>query len=281
MVSLRYFAPAEPLRGLISSYYLFEVDAARMTDLLRAELAQIRFILNGRLVSRFSGGQPIECPRAMLSGPTSGPVVFDVHGPLTVVGVGLMPAGWATLIGCDADDLADAVAPLDGLLGPMVSRTFEQLSNSGCPRAVARVLDSLFLKLAERARDTPSWFTDATDAWLTGSASPQVDDLIEATGVSARQVERLARRYYGASPKLLARKYRTLQAAVRMGTGEAPTWMDAAGEAFYDQPHFIREFKQFVGMTPHRFAIDSAPVLRMTIERRRQLPTMPKLALYS
>lgn len=281
MVSLRYFAPAGPLRGLISSYYLFQVDAARMTDLLRAELAQVRFILKGRLLSSFSGGEPIDCPRAMLSGPTSGPIVFEVHGPLTVVGVGLMPAGWAALIGCHADELADDVAPLDALLGPVVARTYERLANTCCPENIAPVLDALFLTLAERAHSAPLWFTDAADAWLTGSPSPQVDDLIEAAGVSARQVERLARRYYGASPKLLARKYRTLQAAVRMGTGEAPTWMDAAGDAFYDQPHFIREFKQFVGMTPHRFAVDSAPVLRMTIERRRQLPTMPKLALYS
>ena len=281
MVSLRYFSPAESLRALISSYYLFEVDAARMTDLLRAELAQVRFILKGRLLSSFSGGPPIDCPRAMLSGPTSGPVVFDVHGPLTVIGVGLMPAGWAALIGCGADELADKVAPLDALLGPMVTRTYQRLANMRCAESIAPELDTLFLTLADRARRAPPWFTGATDAWLTGSASPQVDDLVAATGVSARQVERLAKRYYGASPKLLARKYRTLQAAVRMGTGEAPTWMDAAGDAFYDQPHFIREFKQFVGMTPHRFAVDSAPVLRMTIERRRQLPTMPKLALFS
>ena len=281
MVSLRYFAPAEPLRGLISSYYLFEVDAPRLDDLLRAELAQMRFVLRGRIVAHFANGRTVDCPSTMLSGPTLGPVVFEGHGPLTVVGVGLMPAGWAALIGCHADELADHATALDGALGPLVAQTHERLANTCCPEAMVGVLDSLFLKLAERARRVPVWFTEVADAWLTGSAAPQVDDLVAAADVSARQVERLARRFYGASPKLVARKYRALQAAVRMGTGEAPNWMDAAGEAFYDQPHFIREFKQFVGMTPHRFAVESAPVLRLTIERRRQLPTMPKLALYS
>ena len=281
MVSLRYFAPTEPLRGLISSYYLFEADTPRIDDLLRAELAQIRFTVRGRIVAHFASGRTVDCPPIMLSGPTSGPVIFEGHGPLAVVGIGLMPAGWGALIGCHADEMADNAAALDGALGPAVARTYERLLNTRRPEDLPAVLDQLFLGLAERARSAPLWFTRVADDWLTGSAAPQVDDLVEAAGVSARQVERLAKRFYGASPKLLARKYRALQAAVRMGTGEAQTWMDAAGDAFYDQPHFIREFKQFVGMTPHRFAVESAPVLRLTIERRRQLPTMPKLALYS
>jgi AraC-like DNA-binding protein len=280
-VSLRYFAPAEPLRGLISSYYLFESQAPRVDDLLRAELAQVRFTLRGRIVSRFADGHVVDCPRAQINGPTSGPVVFEGHGPLTVLGVGLMPVGWAALIGCGADELADDATPLDSVVGAAANATLERLLNARCAEGMAAALDRLFLDLAARARTAPRWFTRAADDWLMASRAPQVDDLIDATGVSARQVERLAKRVYGASPKLLARKYRALQAAVRMGTGEARTWMDAAGDAFYDQPHFIREFKQFVGMTPHRFAVESAPVMRLTIEGRRQLPTLPKLALYS
>lgn len=279
MVSLRYFAPAPPLSGLISSYYLFESEAARIDDLLRAELAQLRFLLKGDIVARFGDGAPVDCPRAMLTGPTSMPVAFQGHGPLALVGVGLMPTGWATLIGCDADELADTLLPLDIIVGSVAAQAHERLLNAGTAEGIVAALDSLFMTLAERTRAAPLWFIRATDSWLTGSRAPEVDDLIAATGVSARQVERLAKRVYGASPKLLARKYRALQAAVRMGTGD--NWMEAAGDAFYDQPHFIREFKQFVGMTPHRFAVESAPVLRLTIERRRQLPTMPKLALYS
>lgn len=281
MVSLRYFAPAEPLRGLISSYYLFETDAPRTDDLLRAELAQVRFVLRGRIVSRFASGLTVDCPRAMLNGPTSGPVLFQGYGPLAVLGIGLMPAGWAALIGCAADELADNVVALEAVIGAGAAQTLERLVNTSCVEGMVAALDALFLDLAARARAAPRWFTLAADDWLMASRAPKVNDLVEAAGVSARQVERLAKRVYGASPKLLARKYRTLQAAVRMGTGEAKTWMDAAGDAFYDQPHFIREFKQFIGLTPQRFAAEGALVMRLTINGRRQLPTLPKLALYS
>jgi len=281
MVSLRYFAPAEPLRGLVSSYYLFEAEAARVDDLMRAELAQVRFVLRGRVAARFAAGGTVDCPPALLTGPTSGPMAFEGRGPLAVVGAGLMPLGWAALIGCGADELADRAVALDAVVGAAATRAFDRLQGARGPDAMVAALDALFLALLERGRAAPRWFARAADDWLTASRSPRVDALVATTGLSARQVERLAKRVYGASPKLLARKYRTLQAAVRIGTGEARTWMDAAGDAFYDQPHFIREFKQFVGMTPHRFAIESAPVMRLTIDGRRRLPTLPKLALYS
>jgi AraC-like DNA-binding protein len=59
---------------------------------------------------------------------------------------------------------------------------------------------------------------------------------------------------HGATPKRLAAKYRSLQAAGRMAVGEVTDWRDAVDiGGFVDQPHFIREFKRFVGMTPRAF----------------------------
>lgn len=281
MVSLRYFAPDPRLHGLISSYYLFETDQPVVSDVLRAELAQARFVMRGAARLCFPEGAKVHCPPAMLIGATSTSLTFEGDGPFVCAGAGLMPAGWAALIGCDADELADTVLPFDDVAGAIAARTLSRLQSSGCPDGVPSALDALFLTLAERARSVPLWFTRATDDWLTASPSPQIDDLVAETGVSARQIERLAKRYYGASPKLLARKYRALQAAVRMGTGAAADWSDAAGEHFYDQSHFIREFKQFVGMTPNKFAVESAPLMRLSIAGRRELEGMPKLALYS
>jgi AraC-like DNA-binding protein len=281
MVTLRYFAPAPPLRDFVSSYYLFRSDQPVVADLLRAELAQVRFTIQGQGCYRFADGRVAGCPPAMLTGPSAAPILFEATGPLTVVGAGLMPAGWAALIGCGADELADDVVPLDAVLGASALRTFERLATARDAKQQVAALDDMFLAVANGSRGVPLWFTRAMDHWLVGSPAPRIDDLVAAAGVSSRHVERLSARIYGGPPKLLGRKYRALQAAVRIGTGRATNWTDAAGDAFYDQPHFIREFKQFVGMTPHRFAIRSGPVMRLTIAGRQQLPTLPKLALYS
>ena len=82
--------------------------------------------------------------------------------------------------------------------------------------------------------------------------------------MSPRQIERLAKRIYGAPPKLLARKYRVLRVASLIGQSGMP-WPEAAGETFYDQSHFIREFKQFIGVTQQRFQRDPPPLTRLTM----------------
>jgi len=281
MVELRYFSPAPQLRGLISSYYWCSSGLPVLADRLRAELGQVRFVVAGRLRYTYADGRIVDCPDVLVSGPTTSPVITQAFGPFSVFGAGLMPAGWSSLIGVDADELGDQTIDLGGIAGERATAAREAMGNAVSDAMRVDIADRFFLDLLERARPVPLWFTTLTDDWLTATQDPGVDALVEATGMSQRQVERWARRHYGASPKLLARKYRTLQAAVRLGNGDSGSWSDAAGTAFYDQSHFIREFRQFIGMTPTRFLADSAPVSRVSIARRRLLPGMPKLALYS
>ena len=59
----------------------------------------------------------------------------------------------------------------------------------------------------------------AIEAWLVASPAPAVEDLVAATGLSRRQVERRTKALYGVPPKLLSRKYRALRAAVTLAEG--------------------------------------------------------------
>lgn len=282
VVSIRYFAPAPPLRRLISSYYWFRSDLPAFADLMRAELPQIRFVTTGRALNHFSTGVVrVSCP-AQLQGPTLGPVRFTANGPLHVFGIGLLPLGWATLIGLPADELADDMADLSALIGNGALTLHARLQEAPDDLARVALVDQFLLDWMAQAEMAPCWFTRLTDGWLTDSRAPEVDALVAASGMSARSVERLARRLYGASPKLLARKYRCLGAAVQLGNGEVQGWQDLVeGGLFYDQAHVIREFHQFIGMTPARFLAEAAPITRLTIARKKLLPELPPLALFS
>jgi AraC-like DNA-binding protein len=280
LVSVRYFAPSAPLEGLVSSYYWVDADIPVLRDTLRAELAQMRFMVSGRGRYTFADGHATDNPDAMLMGPTMGPVSFEAVGPMRVFGIGLMPAGWALLVGDHADRFADDVTDLRLVL-PGAADLLEQLVLARDDAARVAAADAFLLAVLARSRPTQLWFTRLADAWLTESPNPQVDDLIAASGMSGRSVERLAARLYGAPPKALARKYRALQAAVRIGRGEARGLPDFADGLFYDQAHFIREIKAFVGMTPGELRGGAAPIRQATLLRAQQLPNLPKLARFS
>lgn len=280
--SLRYFSPAVPLRSWISSYYVFEADAPLLSDTLRAELPQVRFMFQGCGTFSYAGGAPVAMPPAALCGPTTVAVNFVAQGPLKIFGAGLLPAGWAALVGAGASEFADTLANLEDVAGPVARRALNRMGEARTHREVVAAADAFFLLLSMQAKPPPLWFTRAADEWLAGSLNPNVADLVKLTGMSSRQIERLALRVYGASPKMLSRKYRALQAAVRLGLDPDSGWESAAAGAFYDQSHFIRDFKAFVGMTPSQFTDKGSPWLtRLTIAKRQSLVTMPKLNLVS
>ncbi|WP_448585992.1 helix-turn-helix domain-containing protein [Thermaurantiacus sp.] len=270
------------MRGLISSYYLFAFDRPFIADVLRAELPQIRFLLEGSGRIAYGGEDFVAMPFASLAGPSVMAIRFEARGPFRLLGVGLLPAGWSALIGESADRMTDRLTDLEGLAPAGVRRAFLQMHEARSERQLIAAADAFFLLLSMNALPPPLWFTRTTDAWLSDNPNPDVNALIAELGMSARQVERLMLRHYGSRPKLLARKYRTLQAAVRLGLNPNSGWQAAAGGAFYDQSHFIRDFKLFVGMTPGQFVAKGSPWLtRLTIAKRTGSAAMPKITRVS
>lgn len=275
---LRYFPPAAPLRGLVSSYYVFEMDGPLMQDVLRAELPQVRFVLQGSGTITYGEGAAQPMPFASIAGPSLRSIRFEAMGPFRLLGAGLLPAGWSALIGEPADQFSDRLTDLHDLAPAAVASALLRLGEARSPREMTAAADAFFLLLSMRAKPPPLWFTRTTDSWLADSPDPDVGRLVEELGMSSRQVERLMLRHYGGPPKLIARKFRTLQAAVRLGLDPQGGWEAAAAGVFYDQSHFIREFRRFVGMTPGQFVDQGAPwITRLTIAKRTASASMPKL----
>lgn len=279
LFGLRYFAPPPDLRDHVSAYYIFRADMPRVSDLVRADLAQIRFMVSGAGTYTFNNGIRIAAPEVSLLGPTTAATRFDVAGPVLVFGIGLLPTGWAGLTGEDASLFADTVIDGVDVFGGTLEDALDAMRFDHHPSKMIELASQVMRGLAAGARDVPLWFTHIADNWLTGEPSPVIDRLVREAGISSRQVERLTRRIYGAPPKLLARKYRALRAASHLATADLG-WADAAGEAFYDQSHFIREFKRFTGHTPLQFQRSPSPVTKLTLTRR-QLVELPPLALLS
>lgn len=281
MLSLRYSPPSADLRGHVSSYYLFRANLEHVVDTVRADLPQLRFMLAGRGSYTFGDGTTRPCPRMTLIGATTAATRFEAEGPLWVFGAGLLPAGWCTFVGSSASEMTDGVEDAGAVFGPIVPQTFDIMCGARAFEEMVAIADMMFRELLDRRQERPiDWLIRATDMWLMSETSPRVDALLKETGLSPRQLERLTNRIYGAPPKLLARKYRTLRVASRMVV-EDESWKDLAADAFYDQSHFIRDFKQFTGQTPRQFQLNPSPVTKLMSARRRLGSSLPLIALDS
>lgn len=248
-IVMRYAPPPPGLGDRVSSLYDLFSGITHYDEVERADRPQLRIYLSGTGDYHFASGSshPV-CP-ATLIGPTSGPLRSVGEGPVAVVGAGLLPPAWVMLMGAEADHRIDTGIDATHIFGTAILdlRTSLLTINDADAR-MALLAD--FLDHALLPQDSaPFTFTRHVDTWLTASASPHIDDLIAATGLGLRQLERMTKRYYGLPPKTLARKYRALRAAAIIARGEDLNESEL-GTVFYDQSHLIREVKRYAGHTP-------------------------------
>lgn len=267
-MGLRYWEPPERLRYYFGSIYLFTTDVPDYQDMTRADMPQMRFMLTGGGDYEFYDGTIVPTPEVCMIGPTMGATKFYLKGTAEVFGISVLPLGWHAL-GCPSADLhVDSLCDMVVECGPQYRQALERArATPDRDRAAADLWTFLESQITPANQQMVDLVT-AIDEWLSDADSPQIEDIVEATGLSARQLSRYTNRLYGAPPKLLARKYRALRCASQIVI-DRKNWMELCDEGnFYDQSHFIREIKQFLGHTPHQLLNDPTAVARLTVQRR-------------
>ncbi|MEH6661470.1 MAG: DUF6597 domain-containing transcriptional factor [Parasphingorhabdus sp.] len=266
MVSLRYYAPAEDVRDLVSVYYLFEDDQPRFADNERAAIAQLRFLLEGSAVISFADGSSFSHEGAVLQGPSTGAMHVEVTGPFRMFGVGVLPAGWAISTRKSAAEYTDKAVNAAEVFTHEIDKNLEYLRGCQTPEEMVAWADKVYRALKPRLKPETAAFTKMVDEWLSSEPSPPISGLMERSTQSSRQVLRTVNKLYGMPPKYLARKYRALRAARAYAEHNQEELLHLV-DAFYDQSHMIREVKFFAGVTPTQLRVGEGEIARLIDQR--------------
>lgn len=264
------------MAGYISAFYLFETDENQLEEIERADIAQLRFILKGGGQMVFADDDVRQIGLASIVGPRMKASRLRIDGPAASFGMGLLPAGWIVLTGQPAHTYVNGTFDAHGLVKGDLDSLRTAITEAASFEDMVAASEQFLAKLLKSSETPPFRLIQAVDEWLEESIAPDVGTLSEKTGLSPAQLQRQLKVIYGASPKLLARKYRALKTAVLIANGEG-VWQDYVGEAYYDQSHCIREIKEFTGITPA--AIRKTPRLtKATFERHKLKGQISKLA---
>ena len=183
-----------------------------------------------------------------------------------VVGARLRPHAAALLTGVPQHLLTGQIHDLSGVAPALAARALEHLAGRHDPLDVMngfeQMLTAAFVSQIDAATIVPSGSLVRAVGMATRAAGlARVDDLAAVAGVSARQLQRQFAVHVGLSPKRFLRvlRFQQVLAALREPSATAANWADVAAQhGFYDQAHFINDFKHFTGETPGAWAIDDA-----------------------
>jgi methylphosphotriester-DNA--protein-cysteine methyltransferase len=152
------------------------------------------------------------------------------------------------------DTLANAHVDLDNLVAARFRGVRERLLEASGSRARIALLCGW---LADIARDAsiPQAIAHATALLRDAPALARIADVCRGSGYSPRRFGAVFREHVGMSPKRYARLQRFRAVVDSVERGRRIEWTRVATDCgFYDQPHLVREFRAFSGMTPTDYA---------------------------
>lgn len=187
-------------------------------------------------------------------GTTTHRFVASLEGRGWVLGTKFKPAGFRSLCDRPMHKLVDHAVPLAEMFGEAGALLDREVHACGSVEGRMALVTAF---VAERAKPDPE--AAAIDAIVDRIEAERdltrVDELASRVGIGVRSLERMFRAWVGVTPKWVITRFRVQEAAARVAAGEAPGWTALAHElGYFDQAHFIREFKAQVGATPQQYA---------------------------
>ncbi len=170
-----------------------------------------------------------------------------------MMGIKLKPAVLLQLFDLRMDSLTDKVVELDSHLGSLNSLT-KRIHVASVDDTRIELIQDEFLKAAKPDSSGP--IDKAMEVLFSKQGNASVASLCEAACVSERQLERLFKKYIGIPPKFYARIIR-FSYIFQNAQERKMSWSELGLETgFYDQSHFIRNFKAFTGEDPSKYFFD-------------------------
>lgn len=290
-IDVRFFHLPEELTPYFTALYLFEIDCPdgrRVEDCLHPEWAAMRFTTQGSPPFARIGSEELEpCPPFVVSGPTSHSLHFGLQKSL-IWGLGLQPAGFAKFVDAPASNSANQIVAGIGSEFEPFAPIFDIAQKCGDDWELAADKVGAFLLSLDGKKNTHGAAILACQMGLRDPEISTVEKLADHVGFSHRSLERLCAKYFGFPPKLLLRRQRFLRSLAQFMLAPEGSWSEALDGQYYDQAHFVRDFKSFMGMTPSGYAEKDHPILdrimaqRMADQGAAPTPTdLPTVLRYS
>lgn len=182
---------------------------------------------------------------------------LKLAGTVEAFGVLFQPGGAYPLFGVPLNELVDTAVLTDHLQSNQPHHLHDQLAK--VPSFLEKVaLIETWLKRRLEHLNSPSPVVTPSLAMIAQNHGQiLMQTVAEAVYLSPRQLERLFKTQVGLSPKRFARVMRIRQTRDALKQLEAAHSLTqvAHDHGFFDQPHFIREFKSVVGMTPGAYLL--------------------------
>jgi AraC-like DNA-binding protein len=265
-MNYKTYQPHSDLRAFIKCYWTLEVRAeagAQRQRIIPEGCLEMAFILGDDIKRYTSEDTFIIQPRAMVLGQITEPFFIEPTGYVNSFAVCFYPYGFANFVSTPIKDLANRETPLTVLFGEETAKELSQkIIEAKDTKARMEIIENFFFQRLNNQVSIDGIVKKTIDAMFLTKGSISIKAALHNDAAKRRQLERNFTKQIGISPKQLGRVIR-LQTALKMmlKQGHESLTAIAYDSEYYDQAHFIKDFKEFTGTTPRDFFEDEEMAL--------------------
>ena len=252
------FQPHPDLASLISCYWTLEVpatDDAQKQRIIPDGTIEMAFILGDDIKRYTAEDKFILQPRAMVLGQTIEPFYIEPTGYVNTFAIRFYPYGFANFVTVPISTLANKETPIELLFEEKTAKKLaEEIVQATDVKQRIAIIEHFLLKKLTEQSTVDNIVRTTIDTLLLTKGSESIRTILKEDKSKRRQLERKFVKQIGISPKQLSKVIR-LQAALKMLLNEGgENLTNVAYESkYYDQSHFIKDFKEFTGVNPKKF----------------------------
>lgn len=260
------FEPHQDLSALVKCYWTLEVPAeaeAGKQRIISDACLEMAFIL-GDDIKRFTTDTDfIIQPRAMVVGQIIEPYFIQPTGYVNTFAIRFYPHGFANFVDVPISELSDKETSLDVLFGEAIAAALEhKIIQASSTAERIRIIEEFLLGILRKEATIDKIVNSTLEALMASGGTISINTILNEDLSKRRQLERKFAQQIGLSPKQLGKVIR-LQAALKMLINNKDEKLSAIAydNEYYDQAHFIRDFKEFTGTNPKKFLEDKMMTL--------------------
>lgn len=251
------YKPHSDLESIINCYWTLEVPATndyQKQRIVPDGTIEMAFILGDDIKRYTSENDFILQPRALVLGQTIAPFYIKPTGYVNTFAIRFYPHGFANFVTVPIKTLANKETPIEILFGEVNAKKLEQkIVQATDTNQRIKIIERFLLKKLSEQHTIDNIVRTTIDALLLTKGRVSINNILREDLSKRRQLERKFGKQTGLSPKQLGKLIR-FQSALKMLLDEEENLVNIAYEnEYYDQAHFIKDFKEFTGISPKEF----------------------------
>jgi AraC-like DNA-binding protein len=199
-------------------------------------------------------GESIILPKCFLIGQLTKPYIVE---PLGITGsfvVRFQPNGFLPFATIPIKEMKNTAVPLDKLFGRKGEEIGEKILNAKSTSERIKLIETFFFNRLVDQQTIDNIVKSTVDTILNANGQFSVNEFSKHNNINRRQLTRKFSSTIGLSPKQLSKTIR-IQATLKSLLNKEVKSLTALAHQneYFDQAHFIKDFKGFTGLTPKEF----------------------------